>query len=129
MEVLEMPPDQEIHSVHHDDLTTPDVGTVVGIGGDSISSTSEEPKGILVDEVPSDNPPEMRDVYGNGALLDLEGALSSAQSVGTEIFSDGNGGFQTSEPTADAWRVGYIDGDEDGGNSKVLRVSIMKVEA
>lgn len=122
------PPDQHIHAVSHDDLTSPQEADVVAVDQDVVAANADQPWGIIVDEIPTDNPPELITIYGDGAQIDLQDAISD-QSVGTEIYSDGSGGYTTTEPTADGWKVGYIEGDEDGGNSSWLRVRIEKVEA
>lgn len=129
--VLERPDDAtEIRSLPHDSLTSPAGGSVVAEDLDVVDATADKPMGIIPEAIPSSNPPEMVDIYGNGALLELTSSeLTSTQSAGTAIYSDGSGGYQTTEPTADAWRLGHIEQAEDGTDSRILRVDIEKVEA
>jgi hypothetical protein len=61
------------------------------------SSLTERPTGFVVDEEPTDNPPEMVDTYGDGTLLEDNGASFTADSP---VWFDGSGGIQDSEPAA-----------------------------
>lgn len=126
VKLLEEPPEQYIFSVSN--YTGAAAGDLVAAHDrEAVDATGDRPIGFLIDELPTDNPPEMLSVYGEGSLIDLEGLTD--ENAGTEMFSDGDGTVSAVNPGDGGWSVGYMEGDEDGGASAHLRVEFDEVEA
>lgn len=94
-----------------------------------VAATADAPQGIIYDELPTTNPPEMLSLAVNGDLVDMTDATGfAAAAVGTVLWSDGDGTISATRPNpgvgAIVWQVGILEGDEDGGNSSHLRVNI-----
>lgn len=106
-------------------------GDLVDYDNNKVDAIADPPKGFLVDDLTTDNPPLMLNVYGEGSHIDLSGVLT-AGAVGALIYSDGDGTVSSTEPAGAAgtqvWVVGFIIGDEDAGTSTILEVRMQLYE-
>lgn len=95
-----------------------------------VAASTDFPRGFVVDDVPTTNPPEILNLYGDGSIIDITGATGApaAQNVGVVLWSDGDGTISTTKPTPGIgsmrYKVGTIVGDENGSTSLFLLVDI-----
>lgn len=96
-----------------------------------VAAVTDEWEGIIVDEIPTDNPLRILGIHEEGAEIDMEGASgwSGPHAVGTTMYSDGDGTISNVQPAGTCWIVGEIIGDEDAGTSNILRLRKQKVLA
>lgn len=74
-------------------------GDLVSADGAKVDAIGDTLLGMLVDEVPATNPPEMLDVYGEGSIVE-DDAL--AMTKGGLVYSDGDGTWSQTEPAGAA---------------------------
>jgi len=94
-------------------------GDVIAADRDAkVAARTERPAGIMVDAEPTDNPPRFYRLAVSGDTIYDTGLTS--QTIGAEIWSDGDGTYSTTRPTAGsagdmAWLLGHItDSDANG---------------
>lgn len=93
-------------------------GKVVASDRDAlVASDAEAPAGIVVDAVPTDNPPKFLRLAVSGDTIHDDGLTS--QTIGVPIWSDGDGTYSVTDPAPAAgtfaWKLGIItDSDADG---------------
>jgi len=93
------------------DVTNVANGKVVASDGDAlVASDAERPLGIVVDSVPTDNPPKFLRLAVSGDVIEDTGLTS--QTIGVPIWSDGDGTYSVTDPAPSAgtfaWSLGYI---------------------
>jgi hypothetical protein len=87
-------------------------GAVIDTDGDAlVAAVADRPGGIMVDAIPTDNPPRFYRLAVSGDVIH-DDALTS-QTEGAIIWSDGDGTYSVTKPTAGAadtlrWMLGYI---------------------
>lgn len=103
-------------------------GSVVGSDGDALVATvAERPGGVMVDAILTDNPPRFYRLAVSGDLIH-DDALTS-QTEGALIWSDGDGTYSTTQPTAGAadtlrWMLGYITSSDANGTYIRLDIQV-----
>lgn len=94
-----------------------------------VAAIGDAPVGFVIDEIRTDNPPRMVDVHGTGAIIS---GLISAGTVGSLVYSDGDGTISTSVPAGAAgtkvYIVGTIIGDEDASTSDIVEINIYAIQ-
>lgn len=75
-------------------------GDLVGIDNAKINAATDPIKGIIVDAVPTDVPPVMLKLAGRGCFI--EDTVLDGVAPGTLIWSDGDGTYSSTQPTAAA---------------------------
>lgn len=87
-------------------------GDLVAQDGTIIDAAAERPMGIIADEEPSENAPEMVDAYGDGTLFEDDALDTTSISVDDIIWSDGDGTYSATDPApaagSHAWAVGVV---------------------
>lgn len=87
-------------------------GDLVSQDGTIIDGAAERPMGVIADEEPPENAPEMTEAYGEGTLFEDTALDTSSISVDDIIFSDGDGTYSTTDPApatgSNAWAVGVV---------------------
>ena len=87
-------------------------GVVIDTDGDAlIAAVADRPGGIVVDAIPTDGKPRFYRLATSGDMIH-DDALTS-QTEGVLIWSDGDGTYSVTKPTAGAadtmrWTLGYI---------------------
>ncbi len=103
-------------------------GIVVATDADAIvAAVDERPAGIMVDAVPTDNPPRFYRLAVTGDTI-FDTALTS-QTEGAIIWSDGDGTYSVTKPTAGAadsirWMLGYITASDATGSYIAVDIQI-----
>lgn len=92
-----------------------------------VAAVAEKPAGLVVDDVPTDNPPKFLRLAVTGDVV-FDTALTS-QTIGAEIWSDGDGTYSTTKPTAGAadtlrWLVGTITDSSAAGSHIELDIQV-----
>lgn len=106
LKIRRNPLPRDIHSVDYSGVAA---GDVVATDKTKVSSVDDRPLGLVIDDVPSDNPPKLKEVYGNGTIF--EDTSFSGGSDGDLIYSDGDGTYSTTEPGSEGslvWTLGVI---------------------
>lgn len=87
-------------------------GAVIDTDGDAlVAAVADRPGGVMVDAVPTDGKPRFYRLAVSGDVIH-DDALTS-QTEGAIIWSDGDGTYSVTKPTAGAadtirWMLGYI---------------------
>lgn len=75
-----------------------------------VAAAANRPKGIVVDAIPTDNPPQMVRLAVSGDIIEDTGLTS--QTEGALIWSDGDGTYSVTQPAAAGsnknWSLGYV---------------------
>lgn len=99
------PSDRDIHSVDYSGIAA---GDVVATDKTKVSAVTDRPLGIVLDDVASNNPDKLKDVYGNGTIY--EDTTWSGGNQGDLIYSDGGGTVSTTEPGGGAGSLVWVFG-------------------
>ncbi len=103
-------------------------GAVIESDGDSLVATvPDRPGGIMVDAVPTDGKPRFYRLAVTGDVVHDDGLTS--QTEGAVIWSDGDGTYSTTKPTAGAadttrWMLGYITASDANGSYIAVDIQI-----
>lgn len=103
-------------------------GAVIDTDGDAlVAAVADRPGGIMVDAVPTDNPPRFYRLAVTGDVI-FDTALTS-QTEGAIIWSDGDGTYSTTKPTAGAadtlrWMLGYITSSDASGSYIAVDIQV-----
>lgn len=89
----------DVRGVQWDDSSSgPDLSSdevVVQTDGQVVQNANTRPVGLVLDEIPDDNPPEMADAYGDGTIVEDDGANFT---VDEPVWSQGDGTIGDSQP-------------------------------
>jgi hypothetical protein len=75
-------------------------GDLVGMDNAKINAVADPIKGIIVDAVPTENPPSMLKLAGVGCVI--EDTVMDGVAAGNLVWSDGDGTYSIVAPTAGA---------------------------
>ena len=75
-------------------------GDLVGDDNAKVNAVADPVKGIVVDAIPTDVPPVMLKLAGRGCVI--EDTVMDGVAAGTLVWSDGDGTYSTTKPTAGA---------------------------
>lgn len=75
-------------------------GDLVGMDNAKVNAVADPVKGIIVDAVPTDTPPAVLKLAGKGCVI--EDTVLDGVAAGTLIWSDGDGTYSVTQPTAGA---------------------------
>jgi len=82
---------------------------VVTYAGVVPNAAGDMPAGIIMNDSPTNNPPPMVDVAGNGCIVDNSDLNMNVET--DQVWSDDDGTYSVSEPTSATttkhWRLGY----------------------
>lgn len=127
VKLIRAPPPENIHGCKR--YTNAAAGDLVKTDA-IVAAATDRPLGFIIDDVVTDNPPQMLNIYGNGTVIDLTGATGApaAQNPGVVIWSAGDGTVSTTKPTPGVgsmrYKVGYIVADLDASTSLHMMVDI-----
>lgn len=74
-------------------------GSFVEADGSVVDTVDEIGLGVVIDEAPDVNPPEMTDAYGEGSILE---DTTASYTIGQEVYSDGDGTLSQTQPAGAA---------------------------
>lgn len=86
------------------------LGLVVDMDGTAVDAAGDRPYGIVLDDIPTDVPPDMLTLYGEGT--EFEDDTMDGVTIGNPVYSDGDGTYSVTEPSGAAgtrvWILGHV---------------------